>query len=58
MLNLSNKLTSLFEWSQFCIKLDMSVVVEVNAYTYGEACILIFRVSYREVYLPLLQHYA
>lgn len=38
---LSNKLASLFEWSQFCFKLYPFVVVEMDVLTYEEARLLI-----------------
>ena len=40
-LNLSNELTSLFEWCQFCFKLDALMIVEMYVLTYEEASLLI-----------------
>ena len=38
---LSNELTSLFVWCQFCFELNTFVVVEANIFAYEEARLLI-----------------
>ncbi len=39
-IKLSNELTSLFKWSQFCFWLDMLMTVEMDAFTYEKVSFL------------------